>query len=223
MTGENACSEETSKRNPSFSQLIREIDVHDSHMRSSRMAVVPENEMMERSSREEEGTLISSPSVSLAPASGRMNSRMVPRTQWIPNVLFAEAAPDSGDLEEPLLECGDEHGFHPSTAQLKRARTSVHGTLEGDNAFEVLVELGGSLTTEKVMNILGRADLLQSWCDPIQNLVVTSASDHRSQPGAAEGEHARVYEGEWIEAHYNGSRPAPIPLEANPMRRAKNT
>jgi hypothetical protein len=196
VTAEQIRPAERLEASGTFSQLMRAADVsEDVPLRQSRMQVVPENTSMEDSCAHS-GALISAPPVQ-TPSPTRRESN----NQWLPNVL--SRSPRTG-LEEPLLDTlvpSDEPilAASPSEAALQRARTSVQSFLEDDQTFEVSMEVPGPCTMQDVMNIIGNPELLRMWCDPVQSLVVTSASD-RSGDSGMQRDDRREYEGEWIEA-----------------------
>ena len=187
-----------------FSQLMREIDAHDIPLGKSRMPVVPENDPMELSSIG--GTLISMPQA--LPVALSSSTSFLQRTHWMSTILSGKIAQSSA-LSEPLIN-HDVHGndpilpVTPSQSELERARTSIHSILEGDDTFEVSMDLPMQYTVESVLNIVANPDLLRMWCDPIQSLVVTSSSNHLSSSEGDESlsrrENIREYEAQWIQA-----------------------
>lgn len=182
-----------------FSQLMREIDVHETSLRASRMSVVPEEELMEDLSPG--GTLISSPNTSLSFDTNRRH-QIAPRTLWLPNVFSPQNISGPNSMEDPLLVDQGEYDSRPlvptspSDAHLERALSSVRAMIDTDDSFEVSMELPMGGTVESVMNILANPELLPMWCDPVQSLVVTSSSDGNTTDEGS----AREYEAEWIEA-----------------------
>jgi len=187
-----------------FSQLMREIDAHDTPMRKSRMPVVPENESMESSSTG--GTLISPPLA--LPARLPSSSRFLDRTRWLPTALSGKIAHSSA-LSEPLIDHDDpeEEPFlavTPSQSEVERAERDIHSILNGDDTFGVSMDLPMQYSVESVLNVVANPDLLRMWCDPIQSLVVTSTSDRPTSSESDESlltrENIREYEAQWIEA-----------------------
>ena len=100
---------------------------------------------------------------------------------------------------------------------LERASTSVQTQIEGEDSFEVSLLVGEDAlcTVDDVMDVIGNADLLNLWCSPIENIIVTSSSNEvpcsamnfdGKKNNEACGRHVssicniREYEAEWIEA-----------------------
>ena len=198
--GQNAETQVTG----TFSQLMREIDAHDTPLRKSRMPVVPENDPIELSSTG--GTLISPPLA--LPSRLPSSNSFLERTRWLPSALSGKIAHSSA-LSEPLIDRDDPEeeplvAATPSQSEVERADIGIQSILTGDDAFGVSMDLPMQYTVESVLNVVANPDLLWMWCDPIQSLVVTSTSDRPTSSESDESlstrENIREYEAQWIEA-----------------------
>jgi len=205
-----------------FSQLLHAADDANIQLGLStgRMAPVPEEREVESSSiigEHESGALIVEP----IPENNSENTAIGTR-RWLPS-LFSARHNDASGLGTPLLAAmptppvthllsNNTNQQFPNTP-LEQAKETVQAVVEDDQSFEVSMLLGSQCTVDDVMRIIGNADLLRLWCDPIETLIVTNASDGslaasgsdaeteaRRSAGDSGGERGREYEGEWIEA-----------------------
>jgi hypothetical protein len=200
-----------------FSQLLNAADDTNIHLGLSigRMAPVPEDQEMDSSTSDNEGgALIVEPIPE--------NHRAANHERWFPRIPLLGATTSRGGnapsgLTSPLLPAAYvtppvTHLLSNNTNQrfqntaFDRARQSVQAVIEDDQTFEVSVLLENPCTVQDVMRIVGNADLLRLWCDPIETLIVTNTSEGSTNEEATrssstgDGDRAREYEGEWVEA-----------------------
>jgi hypothetical protein len=85
-------------------------------------------------------------------------------------------------------------------ASLAGATASV----TGDKSFVVHIDFAVPSGFREVLDVIGNPDMLQLWCDPIRDLIITSSSEGAKnalyREGGGPSSRNRAYEGEWIDA-----------------------
>mmetsp|Transcript_7153 Transcript_7153/g.17439 ORF Transcript_7153/g.17439 Transcript_7153/m.17439 type:complete len:591 (+) Transcript_7153:226-1998(+) len=120
------------------------------------------------------------------------------------------------------LLSSDTFQDHYMNLELKRVSESVQIKIEDEDSFEVslLLQNNTLCTVDDVMDVISNTDLLNLWCNPIENIIVTSSSNevpysamnsdgkkinvecglHGSSNIGDDVSNIREYEAEWIEA-----------------------
>lgn len=184
-----------------FSQLMRRAD--DQHQHHSSTLIVQSR--MPTLIEKEEGMIDSGQT----PASTD-SSNVTPQTNtnqyssggnnWLSSLFYGSPSPEQQLHAVPLMSLSPSY---LDAGGLSGAGRDIQATRLGENTFQVSMQIDPPSTVRDVMGVLGNADLLRLWCDPIRTLIVTKSSEgaqSATNRGGSPGDSNREYEGEWIEA-----------------------